>query len=696
MRRVLVLLALVSASYARTRVDGYCQDGNKTITVLGYTSSSSSPVMRSYPSCTVTVYLAGTTTLASIYSDDSGTSKANPFTADSRGYWYFHADDGKYDIQLSGGGIPSAFTLGDKRLIDPYHRAKGSTTPYLISEWLYDQKLNVKAYGAKGDGTTDDTAAIQAAIDAAYNLYQTGGNIGRNAVFFPVARYRISSLTLRPGVALIGHGSVLEKTGSSTSPMLHLPYTPGVFAHNVVIEGLIILGNPSVAHNGISLEGRVATTGYISNVHVANCGGTGIYISQGNVYVLSNVWAIANVNKNIHIYNSDDIHMRSITAEGGNPAVTVGQNIHIQNSRNIFITDVHVELFNNLPAIYIQNSGGYTVDRIATVYFAGSGSMTVEACIQLDDSTQGRITHSNITVYNGTVTLNNHIKDAITGVGTNTWPGYPVTKTGYYGLGQLAFYSRGNTQEFAGSGDFAFYRSNLYIGTGHVANLPNGDSYGLYFKGMNLVGLNSGAGYINSNVKRRSDNSGFELMNSSQSGWIVELGASLDRFVVYRSPSGSYNPSPLLYLCPNCLSFGTSGGNRIETAGTQANMVVNAGSSGSLYLNYDRGQSVVIGNGCSQFTTDRLQVCGNVRIRSGGKLVVEEGTNACAGEAVLVNGTVTVNTTCVTTTSRIFLTHASNQGTLGELWYTKTPGVSFTINSTSPTDVSVVNWFIVN
>lgn len=58
---------------------------------------------------------------------------------------------------------------------------------------------NVKFFGAKGDGTTDDTSAIQAAITAA-----TNGGI----IYFPLGRYKITStLTvngLTQGIALIG------------------------------------------------------------------------------------------------------------------------------------------------------------------------------------------------------------------------------------------------------------------------------------------------------------------------------------------------------------------------------------------------------------------------------------------------------------------------------------------------------------
>jgi hypothetical protein len=38
---------------------------------------------------------------------------ANPFTADTRGYWYYYADANHYDLKFSQGGIPTPFTLGD-------------------------------------------------------------------------------------------------------------------------------------------------------------------------------------------------------------------------------------------------------------------------------------------------------------------------------------------------------------------------------------------------------------------------------------------------------------------------------------------------------------------------------------------------------------------------------------------------------
>lgn len=67
------------------------------------------------PSCTVTVYNTGTLVLATIYADNLSTPKANPFVADATsGYWFFYAlSSGRYDVQFSGGGIPTPYTIGD-------------------------------------------------------------------------------------------------------------------------------------------------------------------------------------------------------------------------------------------------------------------------------------------------------------------------------------------------------------------------------------------------------------------------------------------------------------------------------------------------------------------------------------------------------------------------------------------------------
>lgn len=120
MKRLSALLTLVlclsASSFARQKLDGFCEQGNKTVTTSGLTSTTK--VQQSYPSCTVTIYLAGTVTPATLYSDNAGTPKANPLTADTNGYWFAYADNGRYDKRYSSGGIASPFTYGDALLDD--------------------------------------------------------------------------------------------------------------------------------------------------------------------------------------------------------------------------------------------------------------------------------------------------------------------------------------------------------------------------------------------------------------------------------------------------------------------------------------------------------------------------------------------------------------------------------------------------
>ena len=100
----LAVMTCMAQTPVRQRAYGFCEQGGATTVTAGVTSSSM--VQGSFPGCLVTVYNSGTTNLATIYSDTNGTVQANPFNADSvTGFWFFYADNGSYDAQLSGAGI---------------------------------------------------------------------------------------------------------------------------------------------------------------------------------------------------------------------------------------------------------------------------------------------------------------------------------------------------------------------------------------------------------------------------------------------------------------------------------------------------------------------------------------------------------------------------------------------------------------
>ncbi len=95
------------------KIQGWVEQGNTVVVTGGLDSTTL--VQGSFPSVTVTVYLHGTSTLASLYSDDNTvpTPLGNPFTSNADGTFGFYAASGRYDIVFSGGNLPAPYTLPD-------------------------------------------------------------------------------------------------------------------------------------------------------------------------------------------------------------------------------------------------------------------------------------------------------------------------------------------------------------------------------------------------------------------------------------------------------------------------------------------------------------------------------------------------------------------------------------------------------
>lgn len=123
-------------------------------------------------------------TLATIYSDNSRTALANPFTGNVDGTYEFYAQDGRYTV------VPTK-TL--------YAISTVPTSDAVLYDGPSLTVLNVKDYGAKGDGVTDDSLAIQTALNVARTTAET--------VFIPAGIYRIvTGLTTLGGQKIVGAG----------------------------------------------------------------------------------------------------------------------------------------------------------------------------------------------------------------------------------------------------------------------------------------------------------------------------------------------------------------------------------------------------------------------------------------------------------------------------------------------------------
>jgi hypothetical protein len=92
----------------------------------------------------------------------------------------------------------------------------------------------------------------------------------------------------------------------------------------------------------------------------------------------------------------------------------------------------------------------------------------------------------------------------------------------------------------------------------------------------------------------------------------------------------------------------------------------------------------------------RINTAGQTALQTAGAgLSVKEGSNCKQGTATLVAGTVVVNNTSVTASSRIFLTSQADGGTPGFLRVSaRTAATSFTITSSNAADTSTVAYEI--
>src|SRR6266699_3799365 len=87
--------------------------------------------------------------------------------------------------------------------------ATGANTKRTFADRFGDVK-NVKDFGATGDGSTDDTTAIQNTINAAIDA-------GGGTVYFPAAtvNYKVTAeLTFQHGVPYSGHKLVKLRAGT--------------------------------------------------------------------------------------------------------------------------------------------------------------------------------------------------------------------------------------------------------------------------------------------------------------------------------------------------------------------------------------------------------------------------------------------------------------------------------------------------
>ena len=272
---LLVSLAL----HANERANGDCMQGGHAVVTNGI--SSTTRVMQSFVNltgqvptsgCTVTVYLTGTATVATL-ATNSQMSTANPFTADATGHWYFEAANATYDVVLSNAGIGSPFTIGAILLFDPSNgipTSCGGDTDILYNKagvlacdggltWNYtSQYLTLNSEWQFGGSSTTFTLTD---IAAGVTLLQapTGGNFNINPASGTVM---VNGKNAVPGLATTG-GAFIQSSGGfqsvANSYQGYTSTTDGAF-----LRGFTLAQNTNNLNGGYLLVNNITYNPYDS------------------------------------------------------------------------------------------------------------------------------------------------------------------------------------------------------------------------------------------------------------------------------------------------------------------------------------------------------------------------------------------------------------------------------------------------
>ncbi|MFE4651522.1 glycosyl hydrolase family 28-related protein [Streptomyces sp. NPDC056707] len=219
--------------------------------------------------------------------------------------------------------------------------------------------LNVKTYGAVGNGTVDDTAAIQDAIDDAN---AAGGGV----VYIPRGTYKLTSaIALKSHVQLKGDGinaTVLQQTSSSSH---------GISGSNlelVSIEDLLVDGPGSGTGRGIHLGGTVVIYSFyvtMRNVMVRQFGDTGIFIDDPVTTDLYNVTSKENGAEGFYITCSDTGTVGTSTS-----LVTCYAHNNVGNGFRLY--NMVYSTFTGCAADF--NVNGYKIEACEAVTLTGCGA----------------------------------------------------------------------------------------------------------------------------------------------------------------------------------------------------------------------------------------------------------------------------------------------------------------------------------
>jgi polygalacturonase len=367
-------------------------------------------VIPAYPAFKLRAFDAGTSNAATIWSDEAKTTAiTQPLVADANGVAVFYGDnDYKFTIHdtndvlrytwdnvrltadpgtmwqgnfgtalpsavanakgqmfatINAGNILRAVSVNQNTSWQDIYSANASGNQEFTSivaksyPW-YD--VTHSDWGALGDGVTDDTTAIQNAINAAEAA-------GYGIIFFPAGTYVVTSLTVESsGIMLMGAGvdvTVLE-TSSATADIITLGDGSTTY-NNITVKDMTI--DTSVTRTaGAAIElnkinrvilDNIKTDSQIFSINApSGVTNTSVFISRFELREQVATTGVGiSLDGDIHDVYINELIMNTTGSEPG-----IG--IRMTAANRVWITNSH--LINAGKGIYIFPGAGDTVDRI--------------------------------------------------------------------------------------------------------------------------------------------------------------------------------------------------------------------------------------------------------------------------------------------------------------------------------------------
>jgi hypothetical protein len=215
--------------------------------------------------------------------------------------------------------------------------------------------INAAEFGAKGDGITDDTAAIQKAIDKAALTY--------GAVFIPEGRYLCSELKVREGTGVHGlpawsyrkgMGTVLVYKGEGKC-LINLTAAYGAYLYGLCLDGNDI---PGGAH-GILIDkpdyGQQEDTPRIDTCRIEKFTGDGIRLERIWCFVVRHSHCFVNKGCGLRVRGWDGFILDNWFSGNGE----AGYASYDENASNT-ITGNRIE-WNQAGGIIIRGGSHYNI-----------------------------------------------------------------------------------------------------------------------------------------------------------------------------------------------------------------------------------------------------------------------------------------------------------------------------------------------